>query len=174
MCFDGRTPLLIPKTTHNTETGAEMCVSGCGSTTNAAGYSIDGTEDRFNSLNGLEKTRCNDSISLFVNYTQHRQKLGCKVKIPAYQSKGFLKVATQKTFLRCIAVLIIFGLSVSLIGISPQPAEACDAAQAICTGAYAAASGHCAKSDTSTWECIGAMAAATAACAAAWLLCGSS
>ena len=86
----------------------------------------------------------------------------------------FLQMHTQKNFLRCIAILIILGLSVSLIGIAPQAAEACPAAIAICTGVFGAAGKHCGRPDTSTWSCIAAMAAASGICALAWVACGSS
>ena len=55
-----------------------------------------------------------------------------------------------------------------------QEAESCEAAIAICTGAFGSATAYCAKAETKWWECVSVMAAATAACAAAWALCGSS
>ena len=83
-------------------------------------------------------------------------------------------MTTSKRIRIGIAVLIILACCVSLIGISPQAAEACEAAKVICAGAYSSATAFCAKAGVKWWECAAAMAAATIACAGAWLLCGSS
>ena len=83
-------------------------------------------------------------------------------------------VSEKKTLFRVIVFLLILGFTLSMMGPFVQEAEACDAAKAICTGAFAAATAYCGKAGTAWWECAAAMAAAAVTCAAAWALCGSS
>lgn len=83
-------------------------------------------------------------------------------------------IHTQKNLLRCIAILLILGLSVPLIGISPQDADACPAADQVCAGLFAGVVAFCQKKDTKWWECVAAGAGATALCLAAHALCPSS
>lgn len=85
-----------------------------------------------------------------------------------------IAVSEKKNLFRVTVFLLILSFTLSLMGPFLQEAEACDAAVAICSGAFAAATAYCGKADTEWWECAAAMAAASAICAAAWALCGSS
>ena len=83
-------------------------------------------------------------------------------------------VSEKKNLFRVTVFLLILGFTLSMMGPFVQEAEACDAAVAICGGAFAAATAYCGKADTEWWECAAAMAAAGVICAAAWAACGSS
>lgn len=82
---------------------------------------------------------------------------------------------TQRNSLRYVAILVLIGCSISLIGISLQTAEACKAANDICEELFEAAHDICKKHGYGSAKCLEAMDDASKACALARkLLCPSS
>ena len=82
---------------------------------------------------------------------------------------------TQRNSLRYVAILVLIGCSISLIGISPETVEACEAADEVCEKLGNGALKKCAKHGFGTWKCIIAIGEAAAACIITHrLLCDSS